>query len=424
MYDEAVKLKQSMNVFQQENIRLKTKVVQCDKELERKDKIINDLLGQIASVGTGNSPSVRQPQNTTHLVLALKKQLRENKDEIRIKEEEIKKLKKSLKITRLQETEVEIKMFSDECTRLKHIIEEIMKQKAAGYTPEDVAVIEQKIAEQDALIRGVKQQNAEMAELVRKKDEEISNWRDVTNKLKSRLTKMENETKENVKNRKLMTETKKEMQKLKEQLNTLKGSNKDNKEIVGYKARIEELLRKQTELNEKLDAKEKKIKSLESRLSEDSQSKEKEREQELAKLRQKMKESEAELSELKKSSGTDSAVSITKNDLKAILTEVRVALAAEKIVPEKIFTEFMMDPTETITIHELARIFKRKPLKCKQDSTKLAQYLVENNKNSRAKYNEKSEAKLESVIDKLKILLGEPLSEEAITKQLAEVSFF
>ena len=292
LYDEAIKLKQNMNVYKDENNRLKTRVLQFEKELERKDKIIQELLSQANNQGSSSQTRGGQRMSTeTHLVAALKKQIRDMKDEIRQKEEEAKKFRKNLKITKIQETEVEIKMFSDECTRLKHIIEEIVKQKSVGYTPQEVAAIEDKINQQAMLLKKIKQENTEMATVIQKKEEETNNWKEVANKLSKKVSRMEVETKENIKVRKNVTDTKKELQKLKDQLSSLKSNNKD-KESAAYKSRIDELLRKQSELNDKLEQKEKKIKTLESKLAETSSNpaKDAERNSELESLKLKAKE--------------------------------------------------------------------------------------------------------------------------------------
>jgi len=288
LFDEAMKLKQNMNKYKEENIRLKTRVTLCENEVERKDKMIQELLNQINNQAGTNQAFVRRTTAETHLVSALKKQLREMKDDIRNKDEDAKKMRKNLKITRLQETEIEIRMFSDECTRLKHIIEEIMKQKASGYSPQDVAALEERINQQAALIKNIKQENGEMANAVQKKDEEINNWKDVATKLGKKLSKLESESKENVKNRKMMTDSKKEMQKLRDQLSALKSNNKD-KETIAFRSRIDELLRKQAELHDKMEQKDKKIKGLEGKVAE-SPVKENEREREIAALKKKAKD--------------------------------------------------------------------------------------------------------------------------------------
>ena len=265
LQDETVKLKKSMHEFRNRNYKLKSKVAQCDKQLAEKDKAIHELLDQISST----KPNTALPKGTknTHLINALKKQVRETREDIRGKEREIKKFMKSLKITRIQEIEVEIKMFADECTRLKHIIEEVMKQKAESYTPEDIITFKNKIAQQDAYIAGISQNNAAITEEIKKKDKDVSKWNNMIAKLKKRLNKLETDSKDNLKNKKQVNDTKREVQKLKEQITILKSSSKD-KDILSSKLRIDELLKKNNELNEKLNQKQKVLKELEEKAGE------------------------------------------------------------------------------------------------------------------------------------------------------------
>eukprot|EP00826_Nyctotherus_ovalis_P016143 TRINITY_DN14651_c0_g1_i4.p2 TRINITY_DN14651_c0_g1~~TRINITY_DN14651_c0_g1_i4.p2 ORF type:complete len:130 (+),score=62.03 TRINITY_DN14651_c0_g1_i4:488-877(+) len=116
-----MKLKNSMNGFRDKNTQLKTKIAQYGKELEKKDKIIHELIGKVspqANIDTTKTES-------THLANALREQIRVTQEEIAAKDAEIARLNKSVKTTKLLETDIEIKMFMDEATRLKHIIEAV-----------------------------------------------------------------------------------------------------------------------------------------------------------------------------------------------------------------------------------------------------------------------------------------------------------
>ena len=47
---------------------------------------------------------------------SLKRQLRESRSEVEIKTKEIKDVKRTLKFTKLEEFEIEMKLYVDECT--------------------------------------------------------------------------------------------------------------------------------------------------------------------------------------------------------------------------------------------------------------------------------------------------------------------
>lgn len=56
----------------------------------------------------------------SHLTLALKKKIKDLKTEVQIKVEEVENLKRNIKSTKIQEYEVEVKMYVDESMRLRH----------------------------------------------------------------------------------------------------------------------------------------------------------------------------------------------------------------------------------------------------------------------------------------------------------------
>jgi len=60
--------------------------------------------------------------------MSLKKQVKELKFECLRKEEELEGMRKSLKNTRNQEFEVEVKSYIDECQRLRSLLQEMLHQ--------------------------------------------------------------------------------------------------------------------------------------------------------------------------------------------------------------------------------------------------------------------------------------------------------
>jgi myosin heavy subunit len=423
LYDEAFKLKQNMNHCKEDNLRLKSKIQQLDREMDKRDKIIQDLLLKVDSEPAFNQSKMQRPQADSHLVVALKKQVKSIKDEIRQKEEESIKLKKNLKITRMQEMDIEKKMFTDECTRLKHIIEEIMKQKAIGYTAQDIKALGDRMNQQANLLNNIKNENNEISAIIQKKDEELNNWKEVVSKLEKKIVKLEGETKENLKTRKNLNESKKEVQKLKEQLAHIKVESKD-KQTASYKTRIDELLRKQRDLSDKLENKEKKIKVLESKLSEASpQKKQNDLENELTQLRKKAKDCissfyykgivEKEIGAIPKEllNAEDkkpaSVPSVPRDELTNEMRELRLNLIIAKIPMEdlsKLFVNY--ETNDMITIYELARSFKRDPLLLALETKKIARYLIEQKGMRDIQYNEMTEERIAVVLDHLASFVG------------------
>jgi predicted ribosome quality control (RQC) complex YloA/Tae2 family protein len=70
-------------------------------------------------------------QNETFLVMSLKKQVKELKAECQKKEEDLDNVRKSLKNTRQQEIDIEIKSYIDECQRLRQLLSDMLRDGPA-----------------------------------------------------------------------------------------------------------------------------------------------------------------------------------------------------------------------------------------------------------------------------------------------------
>ena len=80
----------------------------------------------------------------THLVLNLKRKVRDLNSEVQKKVEEIEAFKWNIRSTRLQEIEVEVKMYMEECARLRHQLEEVIRSKDTFADPQELKIIEEK----------------------------------------------------------------------------------------------------------------------------------------------------------------------------------------------------------------------------------------------------------------------------------------
>lgn len=128
MYEEVLNLKNNTNAIKAENVKLKTKIKQDENELAKKDKIIKDILAKnpIPELKLPSSQiQTHRSTNETHLIVALKEKVKEVKQENNALNEEIQTLKQSIKYTAMHEMETEIKMYAEECNRLRNKLEEI-----------------------------------------------------------------------------------------------------------------------------------------------------------------------------------------------------------------------------------------------------------------------------------------------------------
>lgn len=91
----------------------------AENELTRKDKTIDDLLQLQQEVQQNGTRQIRGKIDAHHLVVNLKRKVRDQQMELAQKREEVELLKRNLKNTKTHETEIEIKMYMDECLRLR-----------------------------------------------------------------------------------------------------------------------------------------------------------------------------------------------------------------------------------------------------------------------------------------------------------------
>ncbi len=79
--------------------------------------------------------------------------------ELLTKRDEVELLKRNIKNTRTHETEIEIKMYMDECVRLRNNLEEVIKSKDTFADPQELKIIEQKFQQRDLVIQQMQQDN-------------------------------------------------------------------------------------------------------------------------------------------------------------------------------------------------------------------------------------------------------------------------
>jgi hypothetical protein len=132
--------KNQANLLREENIRLKTKVKFLEKDLKKEEP----------------------ESDKSHLVFSLKTQIKELQKNLENKECEIADLKKTSRVTKFQEIETEMKMYVDECTRLRRMLQETLYQLSMGVVSEDM---EQKYILQCIQIKTLKKDYKELAKL-------------------------------------------------------------------------------------------------------------------------------------------------------------------------------------------------------------------------------------------------------------------
>ncbi|KAL4456141.1 hypothetical protein ABPG74_014102 [Tetrahymena malaccensis] len=149
LYDELLKTKNNQNILVQENHSLKTKLIGMKEEIFRicKKEQINPYdieqskYKQLFKESANSTPN----SNKATLIFNLKKQITELQNEAKIKEQDLQKIQRSVKLTSIKELEVskfifhlfilvkktkkqvQLKMYSEECLRLRRMLEQQMK---------------------------------------------------------------------------------------------------------------------------------------------------------------------------------------------------------------------------------------------------------------------------------------------------------
>ncbi len=159
-------------------------------------------------------------QQETFLVMSLKKQLRDQKQELQKKDEDLETLKKNVKTTAKTELEIELKTYREELQRMRQLTEDLLKEgpkhpmfQKQAY--DRMQMLEQARQQQDFLIQQLRQENQELAMLVQQRQEEQVKQKDDKEKkqeMKTELTKA----------KKTLREREKELNKIRTELATYK----------------------------------------------------------------------------------------------------------------------------------------------------------------------------------------------------------
>ena len=158
---------------------LTTEIQKIQKELEQKDKIIKEL----SSDSNDNvNAEIQEKGKESYLIGNLKRQYKELQTYTKIKEEELERLKKNIKATKLTEMSEELKVYQSELNKLKSfsvILEEkkIVLDKKVHNDQDIIKGLQYKLLlEEDKVIR--------LSKEVNEKDEKIYN---IEQKLKSNV---------------------------------------------------------------------------------------------------------------------------------------------------------------------------------------------------------------------------------------------
>lgn len=126
LYDQNLALKLNINDTKDDNIRLRTRLTQISMQLKGRDKLIEELYKSAYITANGNE--ARQNLNKDALlIINLQREVQQLKDHLISKDDDIANLKMSIKLTKVQELEAELRMYIKECKRLRKISQHAIK---------------------------------------------------------------------------------------------------------------------------------------------------------------------------------------------------------------------------------------------------------------------------------------------------------
>lgn len=186
----------------------------------------------------------------TNILAGLRQKLKESREKNKALTESLQALKQSVKFTMVKELETEIKMYSEECIRLRKNLEQGDTKKSNS---NELADLEDQIKKQNRLIDTIKEEKDNLVNELKKKDDELKNLKNLA---ASKAKKPEEDNKENAKLKEIINEQKQEILALKKQADELK--------VASQTSVTEEVRKSKTKLAEKDEA----IKTLENKQTE------------------------------------------------------------------------------------------------------------------------------------------------------------
>ena len=348
-----------VTILRGENSKLKNRLLHDEKELVQKNREIRKLLTQLNEPGHGN----KETKKGSGLVQGMKKRIVAAQRENKALKESLDNLKKSIKMTNAQELNAEIKVYSDECVRLRNM----MEKSEATKVSQNVNEVDKK------LIEKLKTENEDLNKELKKKTEELEKL-----KVKAKTIHDVEERKEALENsNKDLT---KKVKALKDEIESMKSSDKS-------KEQAEELEKLKIQLATQKKEYEQRIKELGQQLAKPIEAKP----IEAKPIETKPKKTET---------------IIDKESIKDIGVELRLNLILSNLEEGEI-RKAMFNKSNEVSIKELAGILRSNPaLLSSEKAHKLARYLIEPRTSKEISYDEMLTKNITNIIESLNSFIG------------------
>ena len=200
LVQENIRLKTQLNKLETEKMNHKREITNLENEINKKDKIIETMINDTQS----NTNSDNNKASEMHLVLNVKRQYKELKKAYEKNQQELNYTKKNIKYTKINEMNLENKIFDEQINKLKNLYEHSLEQKQSLQKNEnEFDVMKQALSQKDYIILNFQENCQKMeseiqalnAEKEKLKNQNIKKD-DMINKIREKL---ETQNKENEK---------------------------------------------------------------------------------------------------------------------------------------------------------------------------------------------------------------------------------
>ena len=202
LVQENIRLKTQLNKLENEKINHKREITNLENEIIKKDKIIETMINDTQS----NINSDNNKASEMHLVLNVKRQYKELKKAYEKNQQELNSAKKNIKFTKINELNMENKIYDEQIDKLKNLYEHSLEQKQS---------LQKNVNEFDIMKQALSQ-----------KDYIILNFQENCQKMESKIQELNSE-KEKLKNQNI---TKDDM--IKKIREKLEAQGKENEQLV------------------------------------------------------------------------------------------------------------------------------------------------------------------------------------------------
>eukprot|EP00347_Sterkiella_histriomuscorum_P013870 403363052 len=204
--DDSGNLRLERNKLQGDNLQLKTQVRVQDKELKRKDAIIKQLMDRLNQENSLTQTQIMQISNLSQAQqnsVKYKSKIKQLKNDLILKQEEIMNLNRNLKYTKIQELEAEIQELQNETVRLNQTL--ILEVNKPRVDPSIFQALQVEYQKQQQAIKVCQDQASQLVEIITDKESTISKRDKKIQKMNERLKILREKVKTQVKKIKVLT---------------------------------------------------------------------------------------------------------------------------------------------------------------------------------------------------------------------------